>query len=161
MAESSHPIPPEQQPLRQYEELREAFPFCWPALEWIPYLKRILGVWGMVFVGISPLVWGSFPGDWGHFVSGSLLGANALLSLLLLHLYFGWAHIRRRLLQVRIPYEESGWYDGGMYVKSEAEVAQHRLVVTYQVDPVLRRVRQSLWGVLGLSGLVAVGWPLW
>lgn len=161
MVEPSHPIPVEQQPLQQYEELREAFPFCWPVLEWIPYLKRILGVWGGVLILISPLVWSSFAGDWGHFASGSLLGANALLSLVLMHLYLGWAYIRRRLVQVRIPYEESGWYDGAMYVKSEEEVAQHRLVVSYQIDPVLRRVRRSFWGVLGLSGLVALCWPLW
>lgn len=161
MVESSHPIPAEQQPLQQYEELREAFPFRWPALEWIPYLKRILGVWGVLALLISPLVWGSFAGDWGHFASGSLLGANALLSLVLMHLYLGWAYIRRRLVQVRIPYEESGWYDGAIYAKSEEEVAQHRLVVSYQVDPVLRRVRRSFWGVLGLSGLVALCWPLW
>ncbi len=161
MANPSHPIPAEQQPLQQYAELREAFPFCWPALEWIPYLKRILGVWGAVMLAVSPLVWGSFAGDWGHFASGSLLGANALLSLVLIHLYLGWAYIRRRLVQVQIPYEESGWYDGALYAKSEEEVAQHRLIVSYQIDPVLQRLRRSLWSVVGLSGLVVLLWPLW
>ncbi|MEN9224578.1 MAG: CGLD27 family protein [Thermostichus sp. HHBFW_bins_43] len=157
----SHPIPAEQQPLQQYEELRQAFPFCWPVLEWIPYLKRILSVWGAVLLAISPLVWGSFAGDWGHLVSGSLLGANALLSLMLVHLYLGWAYVRRRLVQTRIPYEESGWYDGAMYAKSEEEVAQHRLIVSYQIDPVLQRLRRSLWGVVGFSGFVALLWPFW
>ncbi|MEN9221330.1 MAG: CGLD27 family protein [Thermostichus sp. BF3_bins_97] len=161
MTDPSHPIPAEQQPLKQYEELREAFPFCWPVLEWIPYLKRILGVWGAVLLAISPLVWGSFAGDWAHFAFGSLLGTNALLSLVLIHLYLGWAYIRRRLVQARIPYEESGWYDGAMYAKSEEELAQHRLLVSYQIDPVLQRVRRSLWGVVGLSGFVALLWPFW
>jgi len=160
MLDPSHPIPAEQQPLRQYAELREAFPFSWPALGWIPYLKRIFGVWGAVVLAVSPLVWSSFAGDWGHFVSGSVLGANVLLGLVLLHLYLGWAYVRRRLVQAQIPYEESGWYDGAMYAKSEEELAQHRLIVRYQIDPVLQRLRRSLWSVVGLSGLVALLWPL-
>jgi len=69
--------------------------------------------------------------------------------------------VRRRLVQPRIPYEESGWYDGAMYVKSEEELAQHRLIVRYQVEPVLQRLRRSLWGVVGLSALTALLWPLW
>ncbi|MEN9203201.1 MAG: CGLD27 family protein [Thermostichus sp. DG_1_6_bins_120] len=160
MVEPVHPIPVEQQPLQQYEELRETFPFSWPLLEWLPYLKRILAVWGGGVLLISPLLWGSFAGDWVHFALGSLLAANALLNLLLLHLYLGWAYVRRRLAQVRIPYEESGWYDGGMYAKSEAEVAQHRLIVSYQIEPILQRLRRSFWWVLGLSGLLALGWLL-
>jgi hypothetical protein len=48
-----------------------------------------------------------------------------------------------------------------MYVKSEEELAQHRLVVRYQVEPVLQRLRRSLWGVVGLSALTALLWPLW
>jgi hypothetical protein len=161
MANPSHPIPAEQQPLRQYAELREAFLFRWPTLAWLPYLRRLLGVWGAVAVGILPLVWGSFVGDWGHFTLAWILGANALLGLVLLHLYLGWAHVWRRLVQPRIPYEESGWYDGAMYVKSEEELAQHRLIVRYQVEPVLQRLRRSLWGVVGLSALTALLWPLW
>lgn len=47
-----------------------------------------------------------------------------------------------------------------MYAKSEEELAQHRLIVRYQIDPVLQRLRRSLWGVVGLSGLVALLWPL-
>ncbi len=161
MVDPSHPIPAEQQPLRQYAELRESFPFSWPVLEWIPYLKRIFAVWGATALAVSPLVWSSCAGDWGHFASGSILGANALLSLVLLHLYLGWAYVRRRLAQARIPYEESGWYDGAIYAKSEEELAQHRLIVHYQIDPVLQRLRRSLWAVAGLSGLMALLWPLW
>ena len=161
MVDPSHPIPAEQQPLRQYAELRESFPFSWPVLEGIPYVQRLVGLWGATALAVSPLVWGSFAGDWGHFASGTVLGANALLSLVLLHLYLGWAYVRRRLAQARIPYEESGWYDGAIYAKSEEELAQHRLIVHYQIDPVLQRLRRSLWAVVGLSGLMALLWPLW
>lgn len=64
-------------------------------------------------------------------------------------------------MQARIPYEESGWYDGAIYAKSDEELAQHRLIVHYQIDPVLQRLRRSLWAVAGLSGLMALLWPLW
>jgi len=72
-----------------------------------------------------------------------------LLSLVLLHLYLGWSYISSRLSHSTVFYEESGWYDGQTWSKPLEVQTQDRLVVTYQVQPVLNRLKRT-FGVLAL-----------
>jgi hypothetical protein len=63
-------------------------------------------------------------------------------------------------LQLRdLPYEESGWYDGQIWTKPDDVFNRDRLIVDYQVKPILTRLRKTFGiifssmviGVLGLS----------
>jgi len=44
--------------------------------------------------------------------------------LVVLRIYLGWSYVGDRLLSAVVPYEETGWYDGQMWVKPP-EVNEH------------------------------------
>jgi hypothetical protein len=62
--------------------------------------------------------------------------------------------VRQRLVAETVEYEESGWYDGQVWEKPIAWRQQDLLVVRFQVDPVMRRLRQ---GAALAAGLVLAG----
>jgi hypothetical protein len=77
------------------------------------------------------------------FLICSTLGACFLAILVVLRLYLGWSYVRDRLKKDRIFYEESGWYDGQTWLKPRAMVDRDRLIVNYQIKPILQRLRNT------------------
>lgn len=154
-------IPKEQQPLNQYQELANSFFSRWPTLELKAYLKGIFGIWLGTWVITATVASGSFPPAQapGHWLISAGLGSNLLLGLVLLRLYLGWLYVRGRLLNPEVLYEESGWYDGAVSTKSEAELIQHRLIVQHQIRPILQRLHRTFLWILGITGTALVLWP--
>lgn len=74
-------------------------------------------------------------------------GAGVFLALTLLRLYLGWSYVRDRLLKETIFYEESGWYDGQTWKKPPEVLMRDRLLVSYQIQPILQRLKRT-FGVL-------------
>lgn len=52
-----------------------------------------------------------------------------------------------------VPYEETGWYDGQMWVKPPEVLARDRLLGSYKVKPVINLLKQTLVG----TGALLVG----
>jgi hypothetical protein len=88
------------------------------------------------------------------------MGALVLPLLVLVQLYVGWAHVGGRLQQKTVPYEESGWYDGQLWVKPEEISNRDRLIVDYQVKPVLQRIRKTIGVITALLSLGLMTWQL-
>ncbi|OAY76775.1 Uncharacterized protein ycf36 [Ananas comosus] len=61
-------------------------------------------------------------------------------------LWLGWSYVGDRLLSAVIPYEETGWYDGQMWVKPPEVLARDRLLGSYKVKPVINMLKQTLVG---------------
>ena len=156
------PVPSEQQPLNEYRELSESWFFSWGSRDLAIYLRKVAWVWAWAWVVAGPVAAASFSPA-RHPMQFLLLGAGGaslLLALVLVQLYLGWAYVGDRLSNTTIFYEESGWYDGQTWVKPLEMQTQDRLILTYQVQPVLKRVRRTL-SILALSiALVGVGWAL-
>lgn len=156
------PVPIEQQPLQEYEAIKAAWLFNWPVQSVVFYSRKLLwvGFWsGLV---LAPLVAASFPLDKApvQFVCFTLVAALAMVVLLVLRLYLGWRYVRDRLQRETVNYEESGWYDGQTWIKPPGVLARDRLVVTYQVQPVLGRLLRTM-GICGLLmglGSLIGGW---
>ncbi|KAH1267215.1 Protein CONSERVED IN THE GREEN LINEAGE AND DIATOMS 27, chloroplastic [Glycine soja] len=66
----------------------------------------------------------------------------------------GWSYVGDRLLSAVIPYEESGWYDGQMWVKPPEILARDRLLGSYKVKPVVKLLKQTL---VGTGALLVTG----
>ncbi len=155
------PVPEEQQPLNEYKELQASWFFSWAALSLGKLLQRLSLVGGLSFLLISPVCFSAFsPGKWPlQFFLVSLVAAAVLPILTLIQLYVGWRHVRDRLSDTRVFYEESGWYDGQYWTKPEQVLAKDQLLVTYEVQPQMRRIEKILGGIvltLLCQGLV---WP--
>lgn len=150
------PVPPEQRPLREYEQLLESWFFVWPAHSFSELVRPLATSWLL----LAPLTVLVASGSWvmrhhpAQLVLAGLVAAVALPMLLLVRQWLGWTYVHRRLLSERVEYEESGWYDGQVWEKPLAWRQQDLLVAQHQVQPVLRRLQQAalLAVILALLG---------
>ena len=150
------PVPTDQQPLNEYQELQESGFFRWPTLARPQYTRKLFWVWVWSWLVAGPVAAASFsPTRYPlQFFLVGAVGATVFLSLVLVRLYLGWIHIRSRLSNATVFYEESGWYDGQSWVKPPEILTRDRLVVTYQIAPILKRLQQT-FAVLALAALAA------
>ncbi len=154
------PVPHEQQPLNEYEELKASWFFRYCTLEWREYITKIAWIWGWSWLVAGPVAAASFaPYKYGaQFILCGALGASLGVALALMRLYLGWSYVRQRLVSPTIFYEESGWYDGQTWTKPVEVLTRDRLIVTYQVQPILQRLQITF---LVLALLFLVGGLVW
>ncbi len=158
------PVPKEQQPLNEYIELKEAFFYRWAKLARSHYLRVLALMWLGFVVLFSPVAMSIEPPSrhlWQFICVASIGGAVGLILPVLL-LLSGWSHVKQRLDSPKIFYEESGWYDGQTWEKPEADLAKDRLLVAYEIKPVMMRLQKTLLGIvvflaLGISSLQIFG----
>lgn len=152
------PVPTEQQPINQYQELKESWFFSWGTLDRRGYMTKLACVWGASWMIAGPLAAASFSPNRHsvQFLLCGAAGAGVFLALTLLRLYLGWSYVRDRLSQETIVYEESGWYDGQTWTKPPEILTRDRLIVSYQIQPILKRLKRTfgLLTVLVFSGSI-------
>ncbi len=152
------PVPPEQLPINQYQDMRDSWFYRWASQTPWAYTKPLIILWCLSWAISGPMAAASFapakhPWDFGLWAAA---GALVLPLLALVQLYTGWIHVGQRLRQEAVPYEESGWYDGQIWTKPEDILNRDRLLVEYQVQPVLRRMQKTFAIlILLMGGLVA------
>ncbi len=154
------PVPEEQQPINEYQELQESWFFRWVTLDLTSYITKLLCVWGLSWFVWAPVAAVSFaPKKYlVQFILCASAGSGVFLVLTLLRLYLGWSYVRNRLLKETIFYEESGWYDGQTWTKTPEIFTRDRLIVSYQIQPILQRLKRT-FGILVL--LVVGGGLIW
>ena len=154
------PVPQEQRPINEYQELKESWFFSWVTLNWPGYLAKLAWVWAWSCLVSVPIAASSFaPVKYpAQFVLSGAAGAGFILGLALLRLYLGWFYVRSRLSNPTVVYEESGWYDCQFWPKTPEVLLQDQLIVNYQLEPILRRLRQTFYG---LTVLLVAGGLTW
>jgi hypothetical protein len=154
------PVPLEQQPLQEYQDLRESCFFRWVTLDWAVYLRKMLWIWAGSWLIVGPIAAASFSPHQhlAQFLLSGTAGAALILVLVLLRLYLGWVYIRGRLNNATVCYEESGWYDGQTWAKPLEILARDRLIVSYEIHPILQRLHRTFAG-LALLFFMEIG--LW
>jgi Conserved in the green lineage and diatoms 27 len=152
------PVPEEQQPLNEYLELRQSFFFRWATLGIWQYLRVLAGIWLAWWIFSGPIAASSYAPQRNlvMFLLLGSLGATIGSLLPLLQLFLGWKYVSDRLQSSKIFYEESGWYDGQTWQKPEADLAKERLIVSYELQPLLHKIQWTgLSLILLLSLLIA------
>ncbi|MBR8830678.1 MAG: hypothetical protein N5P05_000822 [Chroococcopsis gigantea SAG 12.99] len=139
------PVPEEQQPVNEYEQLKDSWFFSWPTLEPWAYGKKLAWVWGWSWLLVGPIVAASFPIKKHplEFILWGLIGTLLSVGLVLARLYLGWNYIKDRLNADKVFYEESGWYDGQTWTKTPGVLTRDRLIVAYQIVPLLDRLGKT------------------
>ena len=74
----------------------------------------------------------------------SLFCSLSLPFLLSIRLYLGWNHIYKRLTSEKVEYEESGWYDGQIWIKPVNLKEKESLIAFLEVKPILNNLIQVL-----------------
>ncbi|KAL0431512.1 UNVERIFIED_CONTAM: protein CONSERVED IN THE GREEN LINEAGE AND DIATOMS 27, chloroplastic [Sesamum radiatum] len=151
-------VPFEQRPVNEYSSLKDESLYSWAELGPGSFFLRLGGLWLVTFTVLGvPIAAASFnpSKDPLRFVLAAGTGTLFLVSLIVLRIYLGWSYVGDRLLSAVIPYEESGWYDGQMWVKPPEILARDRLLGSYKVKPVIKLLKQTLvsTGALLVAGV--------
>jgi len=86
----------------------------------------------------------------------SFFSSLSIPLLISIKLYLGWNHVFKRLISERVEYEESGWYDGQVWIKPLVLKEKESLIASIEVKPILKNLIQifSILSVLALSGIL-------
>ena len=156
------PVPKEQQPINEYQELQNSWFFGWAKLAPTKYITKLIwvGIWSSIVT--APLAAASFPMAKYPIQFGitTLGGCSIFVALAAVRLYLGWIYIKNRLYNEAIFYEESGWYDGQTWQKTPEILARDRLLVSYEIQPILKRIKLTFATLISTLGLGTLLWWL-
>ena len=146
------PVPKDQQPTNEFIELSKSKIFTWPkskkSFSFI-LLKFWIGTF-FIFVVISS---GSvyFQTSTLKYILLSFFSSLSLPFLFSIRLYLGWNHIFKRLTSEKVEYEESGWYDGQIWIKPLKLKEKESLIASLEVKPILKNLIQILSLIIGFA----------
>lgn len=145
------PVPLEQQPINEYQSLSTSFPFSWAAGDVVEYGSRlfVVGFSFALLVGL-PVAWFGTVGAQYEPAKRIVCAASSgvlAVTFAVVRMYLGWAYVGNRLLSATVEYEETGWYDGQIWVKTAEVLARDRLLGSFSVKPVLGRLKITLVGL--------------
>ncbi|XVE97669.1 hypothetical protein REPUB_Repub03eG0038900 [Reevesia pubescens] len=148
LPETECPVPHEQQPINEYQSLSTSFPFSWASGDLVEFCSRLFvtGASFALFIGV-PVAWFGSVGPKSEplkLVLAAVSSGILVVTISVLRMYLGWAYVGNRLLSATVEYEETGWYDGQIWVKTAEVLARDRLLGSFSVKPVLNRLKYSL-----------------
>jgi hypothetical protein len=145
------PVPKEQQPINEYQELQSSWFFGWVKLAPGKYIIKLIwvGIWSLIVT--APLAAASFPIAKYPIQFGicAIGGSLVVVMLAAIRLYLGWIYVKGRLDGESIFYEESGWYDGQTWLKTPEILTRDRLLVSYEIQPILKRIKLTFITLFG------------
>ena len=157
MNQPNCPVPKDQQPTNEFIELSKSKIFSLPksrkTFSFI-LIKYWIGTF-IIFLAISS---GSvyFETSTLRYILLSFFSSLSFPFLFSLRLYLGWNHIFKRLTSEKIEYEESGWYDGQIWIKPSNLKEKESLIALLEVKPILKNLIQtiSLITITALFGIL-------
>ena len=143
MNNSKCPVPKEQQPTNEFLELSNSKVFSLAKTN--KKLSIILiSIWLVTFLIFLIISTGStyFNNYLLKYIFLSLFGSLSLPLLITIRLFLGWNHVYKRLTSEKIEYEESGWYDGQIWIKPIELKEKESLIASIEVKPILKNLTQ-------------------
>ena len=157
MNESKCPVPREQQPTNEFIELSKSMIFSWPKTK-KSLIFVLIKFWAASFFLFLIISSGSiyFKTSVLKYILLSFFSSLSIPLLINLRLYLGWNHVFKRLTSERVEYEESGWYDGQVWIKPLVLKEKESLIASIEVKPILKNLIQisSIISLLVLSGIL-------
>ena len=157
MNESKCPVPREQQPTNEFIELSKSKIFSWPKTKKsliLILIKFWVGAFFLFVIISSGSVY--FKTSLLRYILLSFFSSLSIPLLISIRLYLGWNHVFKRLISERVEYEESGWYDGQIWIKPLVLKEKESLIASKEVKPILKNLIQifSIILALALSGVL-------
>ncbi|MEY3435403.1 MAG: hypothetical protein RLZZ196_387 [Bacteroidota bacterium] len=152
------PVPIDQQPMNEYLNLKESLFFCWTTETLNTYIIYTIFLILCSQALVLPFIISSIPqieriNPINIVIYMNIFG-NCLLILYFTRLYLGWLYVYDRLIKASVSYEESGWYDGQIWVKTPNLLIQDKLIAEYQIFPLLKRIKLT---TLSLISIIIIG----
>jgi len=157
MNESKCPVPKEQQPTNEFIELSKSVIFSWAKTK-KSLILVLIKFWAGAFFIFLFISSGSvyFKTSLLKYILLSFFSSLSIPLLITIRLYLGWKHVFKRLTSEKVEYEESGWYDGQVWIKPLVLKEKESLIASIEVKPILKKIIQvfSIISVLALSGIL-------
>ena len=157
MNDSKCPVPRDQQPTNEFIELSKSKIFSWPKTK-ISLILVLTKFWISGFILFLIISSGSiyFKTSFFKYFLLSFFSSLSIPILISIRLYLGWNHVFKRLSSERVEYEESGWYDGQVWIKPVSLKEKESLIASTEVKPILKNIIQifSIISVLALLGIL-------
>ena len=157
MNEFKCPVPREQQPTNEFIELSKSTVFSWPKSK-KSLIFVLIKFWIVTFFIFLVISSGSvyFKSSILKYILLSFFSSLAIPLLISIRLYLGWNHVFKRLTSEKVEYEESGWYDGQVWIKPIVLKEKESLIASIEVRPILKNLIQisSILMILALSGIL-------
>ena len=151
------PVPKDQQPTNEFIELSKSKIFTWPKSK-KSFLFILLKFWIVTFLVFVVISSGSvyFETSTLRYILLSFFSSLSLPFLFSIRLYLGWNHIFKRLTSEKVEYEESGWYDGQIWIKPVKLKEKESLIALLEVKPILKNLIQilSIIIIIALIGIL-------
>ena len=157
MKESKCPVPRDQQPTNEFIALSKSIIFSWPKTK-KSLILVLIKFWIFGFVLFLLISSGSiyFKTSILKYILLSFFSSLSIPLLISIRLYLGWNHVFKRLTSEKVEYEESGWYDGQVWIKPLVLKEKESLIASIEVKPILKNLIQifSIISVLVLTGIL-------
>ena len=157
MNQSNCPVPQDQQPTNEFIELSKSKIFSLPKSK-KSFSLILIKYWVGTFIIFLAISSGSvyFETSTLKYILLSFFSSLSFPFLFSLRLYLGWNHIFKRLTSEKIEYEESGWYDGQIWIKPLNLKEKESLIALLEVKPILKNLIQtiSLITITALFGIL-------
>ena len=157
MTDYKCPVPKEQQPTNEFIELTKSKIFSWPKSK-KSLTSILIKFWIATFFLFLVISSGSvyFETSIFKYTLISLFSSLSVPLLVSLRLYLGWNHVFKRLNSEKVEYEESGWYDGQIWIKPLKLKEKESLIASIEVKPILKNLIQitSVILVIALYGIL-------
>ena len=143
MSYTKCPVPKEQQPTNEYLELSNSIVFSLPKSN-KKYILVLISIWVIFFLIFLIISSGSVYYSENNFkyILISFFSSLSAPLLISIRLLLGWNHIFRRLIAEKVEYEESGWYDGQIWIKPVQLKEKETLIAFLEVKPILKKLSQ-------------------
>nr|YP_009393945.1 hypothetical protein [Polysiphonia sertularioides]ARW62507.1 hypothetical protein [Polysiphonia sertularioides] len=148
-SKKSCPIPFDQQPLNEYISLKQSWLFAWSLSSRTLFVSVLCFLFLFIVPSTSILFFLLKISQ--HFYVILLFNffiSNMFLFFALIRIYLGWSYVLKRLLSAIVFYEESGWYDGQIWIKTSDYLMQDRLIGLYEIMPFIVRIKYTFLFVL-------------
>ena len=157
MNESKCPVPREQQPTNEFIELSKSIIFSSTKTK-KSLIIVLIQFWVGAFIIFLVISSGSiyFKTSLLRYILLSFFSSLSIPLLISIRLFLGWNHVYKRLTSEKVEYEESGWYDGQVWIKPLILKEKESLIASIEVKPILKNLIQifSIFSVLALSGVL-------
>ena len=151
MNNSKCPVPKEQQPTNEFLELSNSKVFALAKTN-KKFSIILISIWFVTFLIFLVISSGStfFITNIFKYVFLSFFGSLSVPLLITIRLFLGWSHIYKRLTSEVIEYEESGWYDGQIWIKPIELKEKESLIAFIEVKPILTNLTQVTSVIISL-----------
>nr|YP_009391260.1 hypothetical protein [Dipterocladia arabiensis]ARW59404.1 hypothetical protein [Dipterocladia arabiensis] len=141
------PVPFDQQPLNEYLQLKKSGFFLWSTYKTQQYIHIISMLFLFLFVICALVLFVCLFKRINLFklIVLNFFIVDIIFLFIIARLYLGWSYIIKRLLSATIFYEESGWYDGQVWIKTAENLTRDRLLGLYHVLPLLNRIKLTFF----------------